>query len=105
MCPDVRIGNPMSKQTKSLGKRRTRSDAGINQTKCWIATAGHLWMEHFFDDLPVAVRRRLRNSPFNLCPACLVTEFMPKVRTKHPGYSHERALLVAIETMEAELRS
>jgi hypothetical protein len=39
----------------------------INQTKCWIATSGHIWMEGYFDTLPVSVRRRLRSSPFNLC--------------------------------------
>jgi hypothetical protein len=39
------------------------------------------------------------------CPACLVTKFMPKVRQQHPGLSDEKALLRAIEVMEAELRS
>jgi hypothetical protein len=62
-------------------------------------------MEDYFDILPPAIRRRLRASSFNLCPACLVTEFMPKVRSQHPGYSDEKALLRAIEVMEAELRS
>jgi hypothetical protein len=46
----------------------------INQTFCLIATGGHLWMRGYFDSLPVVVRRRLRESPFNICPACLVTE-------------------------------
>jgi hypothetical protein len=90
----------MSKQTK----RAASGDDDINQTKCWIATSGHIWMNAYFDTLPLSVRRRLRNSPFNLCPACLVTEFMPKVRLRHPGYSHEKALLAGIEMMEAELR-
>jgi hypothetical protein len=75
-----------------------------NQTRCWIATEGHLWMEGFFDTLPVAVRQRLRQSPLNLCPACLVTEFMPKVRSQHPQYSRERALFAAIEIMELQVR-
>jgi hypothetical protein len=72
----------------------------INQTKCWIATGGHIWMRGYFDTLPVVVRQRLRDSPFNLCPACLVTEFLPKVE----GASRERRLLAAIEIMEAEIR-
>lgn len=73
-----------------------------NQTKCWIASEGHVWMESYFDTLPAAVRQRLRQSPFNLCPACLVTEFLPKVRLQQQ--SLERALLIAIAVMERELR-
>jgi hypothetical protein len=88
---------------KRFKRPRSGSDANeINQTKCWIATGGHLWMKSYFDNLPVAVRRRLRNSPFNLCPACLVTEFYPKVQSRHA--TRERALMAAIEVMEAEVR-
>jgi hypothetical protein len=57
-------------------------------------------MEDNFDIFPVAVRRRLRDSPFNLCPACLEVFFVPKVLAQHPGYSREKALLMAIEVME-----
>jgi hypothetical protein len=63
-----------------------------------------MWMKNYFDTLPPPVRRRLRDSPFNLCPACLVTEFAPKVRARHPEYSGAGALLAAIEAMETELR-
>lgn len=77
----------------------------INQTKCWIATEGSMWMNGYFDSLPARVRQRLRASPFNLCPACLVTEFLPQIRTKHRGYSYEQQLLAAIEIMEAKIRS
>jgi hypothetical protein len=76
----------------------------INQTKCWIATSGHIWMKAYFDGLPRTVRRRLRGSPFNLCAACLVTKFAPQIQSRHPGYSHEKALLAAIELMESEVR-
>jgi hypothetical protein len=90
---------------KRVKRPRSGSDANeINQTKCWIATGGHMWMKGYFDTLPASVRQRLRTSPFNLCPACLVTEFLPKVRARHPNYSRERALLVTIEVMEAEVR-
>jgi hypothetical protein len=75
-----------------------------NQTKCLINTAGHIWMEGYFDTLPVSVRRRLRTSPFNLCPACLQTEVLPKLRRKHPNYPREKLLFAAIEVMEAEVR-
>ena len=59
--------------------------------------------EVYFDSLPLSVRQRLRNSPFNLCPACLVTEFLPEVQ-RHSEYSRESALLAAIEIMELQLR-
>jgi hypothetical protein len=84
-------------------KRANKTE--INQTKCWIATSGHVWMKAYFDTLPVSVRRRLRSSPFNLCPACLVAEFLPKVWPRHPEYSREQALLAAIKVMEAQVRS
>jgi hypothetical protein len=73
-----------------------------NQTKCWIATAGHIWMKGYFVTLPLAVRRRLRGSPFNLCPACLVTEFLPRMERSYP---RERALFAAIDVMEAKVRA
>ena len=75
-----------------------------NQTYCLIATGGHLWMHDFFDTLPVAVRRRLRSSPYNLCPACLETEVLPTVRRQHPNWSREKLLLAAIEMMEGKVR-
>jgi len=50
------------------------------------------------------VRQRLRASPFNVCPACLVVYFLPEVLAQHPEYSRERALLAAIEVMESEVR-
>jgi hypothetical protein len=74
----------------------------INQTKCWIATSGHIWMEGYYDSLPASVRRRLRNAPFNLCPACLVTEFLPRTRRRY--HSRTQALMAAIELMEQEVR-
>jgi hypothetical protein len=75
-------------------------DDEILQVKCWTGDEGHVWMDDF-DVLPISVRRRLRNSPFNLCAACLVTFFLPKVRS---GQSRERALLTAIEIMESQVR-
>ena len=84
-------------------KQRAKQNE-INQTYCLIATGGHLWMEGYFDTLSASVRRRLRSSPFNICPACLVVEVLPKVWATHPGQSHERALLMAIEIMELQVR-
>jgi hypothetical protein len=93
--------DPMSKRTKSLSKQRARD---INQTFCLIATGGHLWMRGYFDCLPLSVRQRLRDSSFNLCAACLVTEVMPTVRRQHPSWSRERLLRAAIEVMETKVR-
>ena len=73
----------------------------INQTYCLIATGGHMWMKGYFDNLPVAVRERLRQSPFNLCPACLQTEVLPKVQRQYR--SRERALFASIEVMERQV--
>jgi hypothetical protein len=54
-------------------EKRSSLDDG-RQVKCLIASAGHLWMRHYFDRLPPAVRGRLRESPFNICPACMDEE-------------------------------
>jgi hypothetical protein len=75
----------------------------VNQTKCWIATHGWMWMRDYFDDLPPAVRQRSQASPFNLCPACLVTEFLPLVQARYPEHSRETALMAAIIVMELQL--
>ena len=90
--------------SKPIIKRRAKQNAEVNQTFCLIATGGHLWMRDYFDTLPLPVRRRLRDAPFNLCAACLETEVLPKVQFKHPTYSREKALFTAIEVMEREVR-
>jgi hypothetical protein len=60
-------------------------------------------MEGYYDELPMLVRQRLQISPFNLCPACLVTKFQPKVRARYPRYSHTKTLLIAIAVMEKQI--
>lgn len=40
------------------------------QDLCLIGDEGHLYM-YVFDEMPRPVRERLRQSPFNLCCACL----------------------------------
>jgi hypothetical protein len=84
-----------------MGKmKRKKADDDENKSVCWIASAGHLWMRGYYDRLPPSARRRLQASPHNLCSACLITEFLPKVRARRPGYSREKALLIAIAVME-----
>ena len=58
--------------TPMLGQRLTDPDA--RQVKCLTADAGHVWMPSY-DRLPPVVRRRLANSPFNICAACMDIEF------------------------------
>jgi hypothetical protein len=52
----------------STMEARSVLDEG-KQVKCLISSAGHEWMESFFDQLPKLVRRRLADSRFNICAA------------------------------------
>jgi hypothetical protein len=52
---------------------RRAADLDGRQVKCLTADAGHMWMPSY-DRLPAAVRRRLSDSPFNICAACLAIE-------------------------------
>jgi hypothetical protein len=84
-----------------MGAKQNPNDE--EQVYCLTADEGHVWI-HTYDTLPVAVRRRLRNSPFNICAACLVAFVLRKVRAKHPNWSREKLLVAGIEVMEAEIR-
>jgi hypothetical protein len=44
------------------------------QVKCLTASRGHMWMRNHFDRLPAVVRRRLAESEFNICAACMDIE-------------------------------
>jgi hypothetical protein len=79
---------------------KRQKDDDEEQVVCWISSAGHLWMRNYYDRLPASVRRRLQASPHNLCSACLVTKFLPKVRAQYPSYSREKALLLTVGVME-----
>ncbi|WP_439370969.1 hypothetical protein [Bradyrhizobium sp. DASA03120] len=85
-----------------MSKRPADSE---NQTKCWTSTDGHTWMRGYVDTLSAPVGQRLRQSPLNLCPACLVTEFLPRVQSRHHVRPlDEKALFAAIEVMEMKAR-
>jgi hypothetical protein len=51
-----------------------RSSLLGQQVKCLIASEGHIWMQDYFDRFPRPVRRRLAESAFNICPACMDQE-------------------------------
>jgi hypothetical protein len=76
----------------------------LEQTRCRISNEGHRWMVGWYDDLPPTVRQRLRQSPYNLCAACLRTIYVPKVRKRQRGLSYKQAFFVAIEIYEREER-
>jgi hypothetical protein len=62
---------------------KTFNDADRNQPdEVSNQHPGDIWMKGYFDTLPVPVRQRLRCSPFNVCPACLVTEVLPVASTR-----------------------
>jgi hypothetical protein len=75
----------------------------ILQVKCLTNDEGHVWIGSY-DELPSAVRQRLRESPFNLCAACLEAYVLSEVYRRHPNYPRQKALFAAIELMEAEVR-
>jgi hypothetical protein len=75
----------------------------VLQVKCYTSDEGHVWIADY-DKLPPAVRRRLRESSFNLCAACLEAFVLPEVHRRHPSYPRQKALFAAIELMEAEVR-
>jgi hypothetical protein len=52
------------------------------QVKCLIASEGHLWMQHYYDRFPGAVRRRLAASPFNICREVLQLPLAAKCTRK-----------------------
>jgi hypothetical protein len=70
------------------------------QVKCLIASAGHLWMKHYFDRLPTAVRKRLTESRHNICPACLDEEARSRNLQVRPTVA---VYLEVIEAIERQL--
>jgi hypothetical protein len=72
-----------------------RADLGARQVRCLIASSGHLWMRGYFDRLPPIVRRRLGESAYNICPACLVLE--AQRATSKPRAADFFSLIEAIE--------
>ena len=76
----------------------------INQTYCLLSQHGSLWMENYYDRFTPAVRRRLQQSPYNLCPACFEMYVVPRVRALYPQWSEQQIMLRAAEVMEYEVR-
>jgi hypothetical protein len=67
------------------------------EVRCLTNDAGHVWM-HYFDPLPPAVRRRLAESRFNICPACMHLEACKLASQRNqPTVSTYFAVIEAIE--------
>lgn len=75
----------------------------IFQGKCLQSTNGATWMVSHFDGMPSSIRRRLRESPFNLCAACVGDLALAKVMRNSMGM--EKAYLSSINEMEEMIRA
>jgi len=74
------------------------------QVKCLIASGGHLWMRDYFDRFPSVVRRRLAESAFNICPACMDEEAHTAARQRKETRPSIGTYLRVIEAIEQKLR-
>ena len=74
------------------------------QVKCLIASEGHLWMRDYFDRFPSIVRRRLADSTFNICPACMDEEAHTAGRQSKETRPSVDTYLFVIKTIEQKLR-
>ena len=61
---------------------------------------------HCYDDLPPLVRKRLRDSPFNLCPACIQLKILGVKPNGFSGYTQgpPKEPFQAIQEFEQEIR-
>jgi hypothetical protein len=87
--------------SSNMEQRAARED---RQVKCLIASSGHLWMRGYFDRLPPPVRRRLRESVFNICPACLQEEAQKAAQAHRLTRPSTEIYLRMIAAIERKLR-
>ena len=81
-----------------------RADLEGRQVKCLIASEGRLWMQGYFDRSPSIVRRRLAESAFNICPACMDKEAHAAARQRKETKPSEGTYFRAIEAIERKLK-
>ena len=80
-----------------------RADLEGRQVKCLIASEGHLWMRDYFDRFPSVVRRRLAESAFNICPACMDEEAHTAARQRKETKPSVSTYFRVIEAIERKL--
>jgi hypothetical protein len=81
-----------------------RADLEGRQVKCLIASEGHLWMRNYFDRFPSAVRRRLAESAFNICPACMDEEAHTAAQHRKETKPSVGTYFRVIEAIERKLK-
>jgi hypothetical protein len=79
-----------------------RIDPDGKQVRCLTADEGHVWM-HCHDRLPPLVRRRLAESAFNLCPACMDIEAHHVAAARGLRRPTVRIYLDVIDAIERQL--
>jgi hypothetical protein len=79
-----------------------RAPLAGRQIKCLIASEGHLWMRSYFDRLPSAVRRRLAESAFNICPACMDEEAHRAARRRKETKPSVGTYLLVIKSISSK---
>jgi hypothetical protein len=79
-----------------------RSTLDGRQVKCLINDEGHVWIR-YYDRLPPPVRRRLAESVFNICPACLHMEARRVAAARGLQKPTVRVYLAVIKAIEREL--
>lgn len=82
-----------------LPQRRGRDE---KQVLCLTADAGHVWI-HCYDRLPPPVRRRLAESVFNICPACMDIEAHRTATARGLSRPTIRIYFRVIEAIERKL--
>jgi hypothetical protein len=80
-----------------------RADLEGRQVKCLIASEGHLWIRGYFDRLPFRVRRRLAESAFNICPACMDEEAHTAASQRKETKPSVGTYFLVIEAIERKL--
>jgi hypothetical protein len=80
-----------------------RADLDGRQVKCLTPDAGHVWI-HYYDRLPPPVRRRMAESAFNLCPACMDIEAHHVAAARGLRRPTISIYLSVIEAIERQLR-
>ena len=76
-----------------------RRPDGDLEVRCLTNDAGHVWIR-YYDRLPPAVRRRLAESPFNICAACLEGE----AQQRGEGKPSVATYLATIRDVERKLK-
>jgi hypothetical protein len=72
------------------------------QGLCLESDEGWVYMRDGYDRFSPAVRKRLRESPFNLCSACVYQQSSRFFAHEH---NRDRRYFAAIEMMEEQIRA